>query len=224
MAFQAQGGHGSAHQHLGIVRAVGLMAALTPADVDGGMIEDERPLLLDVALEADFLSGITEPELAFVDAAVRLMAIGAVDRTFLHPVVERFCKIRLLLGMAGHTQVAGPLLEHMRHWSGLVRTVAIGAIQASLSMRAGAKGRHFVIPFVTRQALLVVGLGILSLETDDLGFVAPAVDVSLTGAMAGCARVGELVLRALLQDVVRIRGKRFDYIFVTRRAVLHGRA
>ena len=90
MAFQAEGGHGGAHQHLGIVGAVRLVATLATAQPDGGMLEEERPLLFLVALEADLLAGEVGPEQPPVNAAVRLMAVDALDRALFHPVVERF--------------------------------------------------------------------------------------------------------------------------------------
>ena len=66
MAFQAQGGHRRAHEHFGIVGAVGFMAALAPAQPDCGVFEHKGALLFGVALEANLVSREGGTELAAV--------------------------------------------------------------------------------------------------------------------------------------------------------------
>ena len=68
---------------------MGLMAAFASAQADGGVLEYKRPLLFDVTLKADLLAGETGPDLAHIDAAVRLVAVGAPHRVLAHPVMER---------------------------------------------------------------------------------------------------------------------------------------
>ena len=222
VALQAQGGQGGAHQHFGIVGAVRLVATLAAAHPDARMLKDKGPLFFVVAFEADLLAGEAGTKLPAVDAAVGLMAVGALDRVFLHPVMERLRKIGLLLGVATHAQIAGPLLQHGSQGSGLVGAVAVGAVQPLLGMGAGAEAGDLVILFMAGQALLVVRLEGLAFETDGLGFIAAAINVSLAGAVAGFAGVGDLIERALLEDVVRIFGECVDNVLVTSGAVLHG--
>lgn len=78
------------------------MAALTSANVDGGMFENVRALLFNVTFKADFLTGSGRSNLMPVDAAVGLMAIGALHRPFLHTVVVGLRKVGLLLSVASH--------------------------------------------------------------------------------------------------------------------------
>jgi glycine/D-amino acid oxidase-like deaminating enzyme len=127
VAFQAERRYRRAIEHLGIVGAVGLVATLASAQIDCRMFEDERTLFLAMALEADFLARERLADLLGIDAAVRLMAIGALHGVFLHPVMEWFGKLGSLKSVAAHAKIAGTILERTRQRSGLMNAVAVSA-------------------------------------------------------------------------------------------------
>ena len=102
MAFQAERRHRSAIEQFRVVGAVGLVTALASAQIDCRMLENERALFLAMALEANFLARERLADLLGIDAAVRLMAIGALHGVFLHPVMEWFGKLCSLKGVAAH--------------------------------------------------------------------------------------------------------------------------
>ena len=102
VAFQAERRHRGAIEQLRVVGAVGFVTALASAQIDCRMFEDERTLFLAMALEADLLAGEGPADLLGINAAVRLMAIGALHGIFLHPVMERLGKLGPLKGVAAH--------------------------------------------------------------------------------------------------------------------------
>lgn len=102
MAFQAERRHRGAIEQLRVAGAVGLVTALASAQVDRRMFEDERSLFLAMALETDLLAGEGLADLLGIDAAVRLMAIGALHGIFFYPVMERLGKLGPLKGVAAH--------------------------------------------------------------------------------------------------------------------------
>ena len=76
------------------------MAALTPAQADCGVLEDEGSLFFAMALEADLLAGEARLKLLVIDATVRLVTVGARHGILLDPVMEGLGEVGLLLGMA----------------------------------------------------------------------------------------------------------------------------
>lgn len=88
VAFQTQGGNGRAHQHLGVVGAVRLVATPTSAQIDRQMLECKRPLFLGVAANADLLSGGAGAHLPAVHTAVGLVAVSALHCLFRHLMME----------------------------------------------------------------------------------------------------------------------------------------
>src|SRR4029077_21038214 len=94
-------------QHVHIGTAVRHVAGTTSLYPHGRVLENERSLLVRVALEADHVSGSRSPHLAdqmvsFQDSArsVLVMAIGAVNQPLVHAMAKRHIELSLLLQMA----------------------------------------------------------------------------------------------------------------------------
>src|SRR5574340_480291 len=105
VAFQADRPNRRAYQHLRIVRAVGLVAGLAFAYHGRGMFEHERPLFVGVTLQAGGVAELGLPHLAPLDAAVRLVAVGAPHRVFAYPVMERLGEIGTSLHVAAEAEI-----------------------------------------------------------------------------------------------------------------------
>ena len=66
----------------------------------GGVLEDERTRFFHVTLEAYRILAGGGPQLRIYEAAMLVVAIGALDQLFVHAMMEGLGEIRLNLGMA----------------------------------------------------------------------------------------------------------------------------
>ena len=66
----------------------------------GGVLEDERTRFFHVTLEAYRILAGGGPQLRIYEAAMLVVAIGALDQLFAHAMMEGLGEIRLNLGMA----------------------------------------------------------------------------------------------------------------------------
>jgi hypothetical protein len=82
-------------QQPGVLRAVWSVATQAPLCLDSGMLIDERPARLRVALSADRILVGRRPQVAVHESAVGVVAVTALDQTFVHPVMERHIEGRL---------------------------------------------------------------------------------------------------------------------------------
>jgi hypothetical protein len=76
------------------------MASGATANAGGCMLEDEGSVFVGMALQAGRLTDRSGPQLARLEAAVRLVAIGALDGPLFKPVMVRFGEIGASLDMA----------------------------------------------------------------------------------------------------------------------------
>jgi len=97
MALQAKQIHVADAQHVGIRAAVGKMARLASFDLHGFMFENKRSLLVDVAGKTDSVLCPGSANLLRTYCAMRIMAIGTFNQPFVHAMVKRHFKLRLLL-------------------------------------------------------------------------------------------------------------------------------
>ena len=97
MAFQAKGEHHGPAQESRIGGPVGRMAAFAALNPDRGVLEYERPAFFGVAFQAGFFirrglihhAGTRRHAPSGRRGSVRVVAIGAVHESFVHPVLER---------------------------------------------------------------------------------------------------------------------------------------
>ena len=100
MALIAQGGNRRHVQQPRVLRAVRCMAGRATLGPDRSVLERERPAHIRVAFCADRILVGRVSEIDQIESAVRVVAIGALDQAFIHPVVERHVELGLLVSMA----------------------------------------------------------------------------------------------------------------------------
>ena len=76
------------------------MAGLTSVDLHRLVFENKRSLLVRVAFEADRILRGRSPHLVGLYRSVHVVAIAALDQSFVHAMVERHVELRFLLEMA----------------------------------------------------------------------------------------------------------------------------
>ena len=101
VALQAQHVHVAEFQHVRIWRTVSHMARGAALRLYGCVLKDKWAVLVHVALKADRILAGGSSHLFGSHSSVGIVAIGALDQAFVHAVVERHGKLRLLLEMAG---------------------------------------------------------------------------------------------------------------------------
>jgi len=101
VALQAEQIHVTDLQHMRVGSAVDSVAGLATLNLDGFMFEDEWSLLISVAGKADNILGRRRSDLLGLNAAVDIVAIAALNQSFVHSVMERHVELRLLFEMAG---------------------------------------------------------------------------------------------------------------------------
>ena len=87
-------------QHVGVRPAMHYVARYATIRFDRRMLVHERPFLLSVALEANLILIRGHPHLARALCSVHVVAIVALNETFINAVVERHGELRLLREMA----------------------------------------------------------------------------------------------------------------------------
>src|SRR5512142_2569178 len=66
---------------------------------------DERAADVGMALKTDLVAGRTGTQLLWKDASVNVVAVAALDKTFLYAVMKRPCEFRLLFRMTPETKL-----------------------------------------------------------------------------------------------------------------------
>lgn len=127
MALQAEQVDVAQFQHVGIWSTVRQMACLASIDLYGRMLVHKRPLLVRVALEADRILRGGGLHLLGLDCAVRIVAVRALDQTFVHTMMERHVELRLLLQMTCVTKFRLRLDQQVFFFHCMVRGMARSA-------------------------------------------------------------------------------------------------
>lgn len=83
-------------QHVRIRPAMHQVAGLTTIYLHRLVFEDEWPLLVGVALEANLVLARGRAHLVRLHGAMRVVTVGALDEPFVHPMMERHVELRLL--------------------------------------------------------------------------------------------------------------------------------
>ena len=77
------------------------------------MFEDERALLVGVALETAGIRPGRQPRLLQLETPVRIMAIAAIHRPFQHLVMKGPVELRLGLVVTSHAELDFTFLQHV---------------------------------------------------------------------------------------------------------------
>jgi len=101
VALQAEDIEVAGLEQMWIGGAMRRMARFAALGLVGLMFENEGSLLVDVASETDSIPRSRRPKLLSNEAAVGVVAIRALDKPFLDPVVEGHVELRLHLQVAG---------------------------------------------------------------------------------------------------------------------------
>ncbi len=153
VALKAELPHIIAFEKFGICRPVRRMAYSAALDLQGRVLEDERPLLVCVTLDAGRIRSRSEPRLLLLKSAMRIMAIAATYRPLKHLVMKRHTELRLRLVMALDAEVRLFFREHLeRRYIGRMRRVAIRAT-------------HIVAPVLAPAIVVVLFFACVATET-----------------------------------------------------------
>lgn len=157
--------------------------------LDWGVLENERAHRIRVAFRADCKLARCRPHLVTCLRAVRVVAITTLNETDIDSMPVRPGKLRFLSCMAAVAELSLRLHQHEVYVGGFVRAVTTGATYA---IRQMFRFRE-VLGFNAGLMTLSADCGSLGraegFEPDDLGDVASAINVRLTGAMAGLTSV-----------------------------------
>ena len=114
VAFQAELAHLVALEQLGIGRAVRRVANRAAFQLQRRVLEDEGALLVGVTLHARCIGAAREAGLLCLEAAVRIVAVGALDHAFEYLVVKRLSELALHLGVTLDAQLGLICLQHLQ--------------------------------------------------------------------------------------------------------------
>ena len=101
MALQAEDIEVAGLEQVRIGRAMRRMACFAAFCLDRLVLEDEGSLLVGVAREADSIPRRRRPKLLPDEPSMGVMAVRALNKSFLDPVVEGHVELRLHLKVAG---------------------------------------------------------------------------------------------------------------------------
>ena len=122
-----------------VLRTVRTVAAHAAFCLHRGVLVDKRSTHLRVALGADQIRIISGTQVAFLECAVHVVAICALDQTFVHLMMERHVECRFGVGMALEAESRLRSLEQ-RFFLAAVNAVAAGATE--FLRRVFAVGTH----------------------------------------------------------------------------------
>jgi hypothetical protein len=121
-------------QQPGVLRTMRSMAAHAPFRLDRGVLIDKRSPRLHMALGADQVLIGSRFQVVLLESAMRVVAIAAVDRAFVHRVVEWHSERPLHVAVALVAQLRLRNLEQARFAGGLMHAVATGAAHVGFGM------------------------------------------------------------------------------------------
>jgi hypothetical protein len=205
-------------QHLGICRAMGLVAAHASLQTDSRMLKSERAPLVRMALHASRLVTKRELELPGLQPSVGLVAVNATDRSFIQlmPIGLRERALNLLVTI--ETEQVGLVSQQMQRYLGCVNAMAIRTSNLIPSVQAVAPARMGLRSRVTCQASPVHFFDGQALQGKDLRSIA-CIYMGFTGSMTGLAA---LILPTLgtadIEYLVRVFAEGLGEFFVARGA------
>jgi len=176
------------------------VAPKAPLRLHRGMLVNERPARLRVALGADRILIGRGPQVVVSEGAVRIVAIRASHEAFIHPVVEGHIEGRLDLCVALEAKNRLLGLEQDSFGSSLMHGVAAQTAHIGLGVRRAKEVR--MSSCVAAKACGIDGFGVGCGKIQDFGLVAARLYMGLAGAMTALA--GD-ALSAMLQSQLGMR-------------------
>jgi len=185
MALVAEHVDGRHVQQPRVLRTVGRVAAHATLSLDRSVLVHKGSARLGVALGADGILIGRSPEVVGLEGAVRIVAVAAADRAFIHRMVEGHIEGGLLIAVALEAELG---LFCLKQLLGRFRSVDAVAAQAA-DVRFGMRGAIEVGmgAGVAAEAGVIDLLRAEFFEALDLRDVATAIDVSLAGTVAALA-------------------------------------
>lgn len=104
VALETKQVHVADPQHVDICSPMGGVARRAALDFHRFMFVYEWPLFVGMTLETDLILGRSGSQLLWPYRSVRVMAVRALDQAFIHAMMKRHGKLRLLLLMACVTE------------------------------------------------------------------------------------------------------------------------
>ena len=162
VAFQAHGEYDGPLQHPGVSGTMGHMAGLATIDSHRGVFKSERAALIGMAPQTRLFAasgGFQKPRArahrrGLRESAVRIVAIGAIDGTFIDAMLERHGKLRAHAGVALVAELCLSLGQKKRRCGRTMDRMAIGANHISLGMcRAPHIGAGKILGMATKASV-----------------------------------------------------------------------
>ena len=212
VTLEADGVHTGAIEQPWIWSAVRDMACDAAFGFDDWMLIGKRPAFFRVALGADQVHLRRGPEVLLAKCSVGIVAVGALDKPFLHFVMEGHVELRLCVGVALEAEFRLRDLEQLFLVFAAMNAVAAYAAHVVLAVRGALEVG--VLALMATQAPGIHFLRCRLGGIKDLGDVATTVDVCLARSMAAFAgRAGFAV--HLCELSVLVRAESFGDFFVT---------
>jgi len=133
VATQAQQVYLVLIQHSRVRRSVRGMAYRAAFNLRLVLI-DKRPLLVHVALVANFILPNRRAQLLSFESPMRIVAITALDQPFIHPVMKRARELRSYIQVAAVAELGRVFLQKEFSRFRVMRGMAIDAGYATLQM------------------------------------------------------------------------------------------
>ena len=124
MALQTEQVDVAQLKHMRIGTAVGEMAGLATVGLNGLVLKHKRPLLVRVAFEADLILRRGGAHLFWLHSAVYVVAITALDKSFVHTMMKGHFELSFLLKMARVAKLGLGLYEQKIRFFTVMRRMA----------------------------------------------------------------------------------------------------
>ena len=140
-----------------------------------------------MALEADGIACRISPQLLGPERTMRIVAIVALNETFIDPVMKGTSELGAHVHMARIAKLRGFHFHQKLGFLGMVWRVAVDTGHAIGQVRRTVVVSVFIRVLMATQAACAGLLRSSILEGEDLGLVASTIHVLFTGAMTGFA-------------------------------------
>jgi len=185
VALVAQGVDRRHVQHPGILRTMGRVATHAPLRLHRGVLVHEGPAGLRVTPGADHVLVGGGLQVVVLEGAVHVVAVAALDRAFVHRVMERHIEGRLRIGVALEAELGLFGLQQVLRRRRSVDTVAAEATDVGFGVRGALEVR--VRAGMAAEASFIGLFGAQLAQAANLRDVATSLDVSLAWTVAAFA-------------------------------------
>jgi len=158
MTLQAQQVHLAHPQEARVGRTVGGVTTATAFRLDRYMLKNEGSLFVRMATGTNRIPCRHSPHLANGGRAMDVVAVAALDETFVYSMVIRLREVSLGGNMTSVAEIGLCLNEEVLRFFGVVRRVAVQAANIVARMRRCGEVALLVLFAVTTQA---AGAGVL---------------------------------------------------------------